>query len=69
MSLTGGKSLVAEVLMVRQLLARSAGVRPPAFGQRRQPPPRAMLVLPYIRLAVTYNSQSLTVCVQDMLHV
>lgn len=51
---SGGKSVVAEVLMVRQLLAYMPGgehyMKPKGRKeQMRKPVPRAMLILPFIR--------------------
>lgn len=50
----GGKSLVAEILLIRQLLRRLSGIRlKRVFGRVVNPPPiRAMLVLPYVSIVV-----------------
>jgi hypothetical protein len=57
-SITGGKSIVAEVLLIRRLWAAEQRQRaeqraaPPPRGRAQRPPaaPRGLLVLPYLSI-------------------
>lgn len=66
---SGGKSLVAEVLMIRALLRRfsaAGGVRM-AFGQVAQVPARALLILPYVSIVAEKAGDMTKVCAAAVL--